>query len=137
MNQRRVDVEARAFDAGFRREVREVFKRGDVFGPAIGIAAVVERVDTDENVCRAEHFRPRERVGKENRVALRFAGHPSLGLLSGASGWLAVTVRAMPPRAANSPRTIARRGAQALTKSLRIRLTTSSLNARSLRNDAR
>ena len=49
------------------------------------------------------------------------------------SGYSARTVRAIPPRAENCAVTVASRGAQAFTKSLRMRFVTASLNARSLR----
>ena len=40
-------------------------------GPAVGIAAVVERVHADEDVARAEHLGPRQRERQEDRVARR------------------------------------------------------------------
>src|SRR5215831_14000583 len=53
------------------------------------------------------------------------------------SGYSARTVSAIPPRAENCAVTMAWRGAQAFTKSSRMRFVTASLNARSLRYDAR
>src|SRR5213082_3008595 len=53
------------------------------------------------------------------------------------SGYSARTVNAIPPRAENCAVTIASRGEHALTKSSRMRLVTASLNARSLRYEAR
>ena len=40
----------RFFHARFGGQVRERLKRGDKLRPAIGIAAVVQGVDTDEDV---------------------------------------------------------------------------------------
>jgi hypothetical protein len=57
LNQRRVDFEwQRPFDAGLGGQVRQPFKSRDVFWPAIGIAAVVDRIYADENVGRANRF---------------------------------------------------------------------------------
>src|SRR5216683_792563 len=44
----------------------------DVFGPAIGIAAVVEGIDADEDVLRGERLRPGERERKKNGVPRRY-----------------------------------------------------------------
>src|SRR5262249_19947340 len=71
---------------------------------------------------------------KNNRVFHR----PSRPIFfSEASGYSARTVSAIPPRAENCAVMIASRGEQALTKSSRIRFVTASLNARSLRYDAK
>src|SRR6266478_8334698 len=53
------------------------------------------------------------------------------------AGYSARTVSAIPPRAENCAVTIASRGAHALIRSSKIRFVTASLNARSLRYDAR
>ena len=64
----------RALDAGLGGEVRHPLEGVDVLGAAVGIAAVVERVDADEDVARAEHLGPREREREEDRVARRHVG---------------------------------------------------------------
>ena len=38
-------------------------------GTAIGIARVIERVDADKDVAALQHFRPCQRIGKENGIA--------------------------------------------------------------------
>ncbi len=64
-----MDGDRRAFDAGTRREPRQRLERGEVLRAAVGVPAVVERVDANEDVVRAEHLGPRECVGEEDRVA--------------------------------------------------------------------
>ena len=49
-DQRRVNLNARAFDAGFGSDVGQRFKERDELRPAIGITAVIDRVRADENV---------------------------------------------------------------------------------------
>ena len=76
-------------DARARREVRHLLVGANVLRPAVGIAAVVERVHADEDVSSAEHLRPRQREREEDRVARRdvrdrhavtqLAGEPILG----------------------------------------------------------
>src|SRR2546423_6608679 len=46
-----------------------MLERRNEFWPAIGIAAVINRVRADENVRRAEDLAPGESVGEEDRVA--------------------------------------------------------------------
>ena len=47
----------------------------DEFRAAIGIAAVIERIDPDENIEGLERFRPCERMGKKDRVPCRNICH--------------------------------------------------------------
>ena len=69
-DERRVDREPlAAFDAGLGGEVGHLLKSGDVFGAAIGVAGVVERVDAEEDVARAEDLDPGEREGEKDGVA--------------------------------------------------------------------
>ena len=62
------------FNALAGGEVRHGLKRGYIFGPAIRVARVIHRVHTNENVVRAQHFRPAERDSQENGIA---RGHVS------------------------------------------------------------
>src|SRR4029453_4568782 len=62
---------------------------------------------------------------------------PSFLLPRFLSGYSARTVSPIPPRAENCAVTIASRGADALTKSSRMRFVTASLKARSFRYEAR
>ena len=73
-HERRVDAQASAFDAGLRGQGGHPLERRDVFGPAVGIARVVERVDADDEIARAERLRPRQRQRQEDRVAGRDVG---------------------------------------------------------------
>ena len=43
--------------ASFGSEIRHGFVGGDEFGAAVGVAAVVERVDADEDIERADDLR--------------------------------------------------------------------------------
>jgi hypothetical protein len=70
MDEGRVDADGRAaFDAGLGSERGHVFKGGDVFGAAIGVAGVIESIDADEDVGRCEDFGPGERERQEDGVA--------------------------------------------------------------------
>src|SRR5262245_42246414 len=59
--QRRLDAEAAALDASLRRERRGPLEGLDELGTAIGVTRIVERIDADEDVVRAQHFGPRQR----------------------------------------------------------------------------
>ena len=60
--------------AGFCGEVGHRFVGGDEFGAAVGVAAVVERVNADEKIGAFEHFGPRQSIGKKDGVAGRDVG---------------------------------------------------------------
>src|SRR5262249_37228846 len=60
-NKRRVNVETYSpFNTRFRRKIRRSLKGFDVFGSAIGISAVIERIDADEYIAGLQHFGPSE-----------------------------------------------------------------------------
>src|SRR5207247_7556776 len=60
LDQRSVDLETSpSFDTRFGREIGQRLKGGDVLGAAIGIAAIVQRVDPDEDAVRAQALGPR------------------------------------------------------------------------------
>src|SRR6059036_2288009 len=67
-DERRVNLKASAFDAGFCSKVSEGFERLDEFWSAIGVAAVVDRVYTDENISGRDYFRQCKRVSEKDRV---------------------------------------------------------------------
>jgi len=46
----------------------------DVLGPTIGIAGVVEGIDTDEDAARLQHLRPGQGKGQEDGIARRDIG---------------------------------------------------------------
>ena len=56
VDQRCVDRESSTFDRGAGREVGGRLEGLDELGTAIGVAAVVERVDADEHIARAPHL---------------------------------------------------------------------------------
>ena len=58
VNQRRMDFEALAFNAGLGGKPGQIFKSVNKFGAAVGIALVVHRIDTDENVPSTQNLRP-------------------------------------------------------------------------------
>src|SRR4051812_20682305 len=49
-DQRRVNSEPSAFDTGFGPDIGQVLEGFDKFRSAVGVAAVVDRVDTEKNV---------------------------------------------------------------------------------------
>src|SRR5262249_29480886 len=77
-DERRVHAEARALDAGARRQAGEALEGGDELGAAIGIARIVERVDADDDVVRAEDLGPAECDRQEDRVARGHVGGRNL-----------------------------------------------------------
>ena len=60
--------------AGLGAEARHGLEGGEELGAAVGIAGVVERVHAGEQIARAEHLGPGERVAEEERVARRHVG---------------------------------------------------------------
>ncbi len=70
MHEGGVDGEfAEAFDADFGGEVGEAFEGVEEFGPAVGVAGVIDGVDADEDVEGVEGFGPGEGEGEEDGVA--------------------------------------------------------------------
>src|SRR5579872_2637731 len=63
-----------ALDARFSCQIRHLFERLDVFGPAIRVAGIVEGIDADEDVRRAENLRVGERICQEDGVPRRHVG---------------------------------------------------------------
>lgn len=69
-DERRVDADVSgAFDAGLGGEVGHALEGVDEFGAAIGIAGIIEGVDSDEDIGRAEDFGPGECEREEDGVA--------------------------------------------------------------------
>ena len=70
LDERRVNFELqRPFDAGLRGQIRQLFESRDVFRPAIGIAAVIDGVDADENIGSRNRFGKRQ--GQRKSTVLR------------------------------------------------------------------
>ena len=61
LDERRMDTESIALDAALRSEIGHGLERTNVLGTAIWIAAVVERIDPDEDVVGLQHLGVRER----------------------------------------------------------------------------
>src|SRR5437764_7810104 len=102
--------------------------------------AVIERERVDLVVLRSrdrERGRRIKTAAQENNGVFHRPSRPILFSETRLSGYSARTESAIPPRAENCAVTIASRGEHALTKSSKMRLVTASLNARSLRYDAR
>ena len=59
----------RAFDARAGRQIRQALERGHELGPAIGITRIVQGIDADDQILRAERFGPAEREDK--KIVLR------------------------------------------------------------------
>ena len=65
-----MDLDARAaFDRSFSGEVGHALECLDVFGTAIGVPGVIERVHSDEDVARFKRLCPRQSVRQKDRVA--------------------------------------------------------------------
>src|SRR5207249_2289564 len=61
LDERGVDAEvALALDAGLGRQIGQLLERLRELRPAIGIAGVIDRIDADEDILGAQHFRPGE-----------------------------------------------------------------------------
>ena len=56
-------------DAGFGRKIGHCLKRFNILGATVGIAAIVECIDSDKNIVATLHFSPRQREGKKNRIS--------------------------------------------------------------------
>ena len=82
----------RAFDAGLGGDVGEPLERGDEFGPAVGIAGVVDRVDAAEDVARAEHFGPAQRERQHDGVARGHVGDRDAGCRPSVSSGTSMSV---------------------------------------------
>ena len=78
-HQRRVHRQRAAFDAGARGHPGQLLEGMDELRPAIGIAGVVERVDADEDVGRAQHFGPAQGHRQEDGVARGNVGGGNVG----------------------------------------------------------
>ena len=68
-DQRCVNLETSAFDAGFGSDIGQVLERFYKFRPAIWVAAVVDCVYADKNIIGRNHFRPGECVCEKDGVA--------------------------------------------------------------------
>ncbi len=64
-----------ALDAGLGSEIGKRGKRRDVLGTAIGVAAVVQRIDTDEKVLGMQDLGPRQGERQHDGVARGDVGH--------------------------------------------------------------
>ena len=63
-----------SLDSGLRRQPSQLGKCFDELRPAIGVAAVVDRIDSDEEIERAQHLCPAQGQRQEDRVACRHIG---------------------------------------------------------------
>ena len=62
-------AQTRALHAGLRGEVGHLLEGRDVFGAAVGITRVIQRIHAKENILGAKDLGPREREREEDRVA--------------------------------------------------------------------
>ncbi|EAT09859.1 hypothetical protein SKA58_05360 [Sphingomonas sp. SKA58] len=83
--QRGVDADRMPLHPRLGGERRHLLESVDKFGPAIGIARVIERIDADEDVARPRDLRQPQCQRQEDRVARWHIGdgdvaaHPTLG----------------------------------------------------------
>ena len=81
----RVDgIAAPALDRGGGGEVGHGFKRGDIVGAAIGIAAVVGSIDADVDIPGPQHLGPGQCIAEEDRIPRGDIGDGDLGSHVGA-----------------------------------------------------
>ena len=79
-----------------------LLERRDEFRPAVRIAGVVDGVDADEDVVRAEHLGPGQRERQEHRVARRHVGDRDAAASRASGTAMPRSVSAEPPNAARS-----------------------------------
>ena len=70
-----MNLVTRSLHAGFRGQARQFFELSDEFRPAIRVSAVVQRVHSDENIVRPDHFGPGQSVAQEDCVPRRDVGN--------------------------------------------------------------
>ena len=63
-----------ALDTGGRGEVGHRLEGGYKLGSAVGVSAVVDGIDADENIVRADHLGVPERDRQKDRVSRRHIG---------------------------------------------------------------
>ena len=93
-----------ALHAGLRRERRELLERRDELGPAIRVPRIVHRVDADEDVARAEHFRPRQARATASSYCARVRRSPECRWSASSGTSIERSVSAEPPMPARSTR---------------------------------
>ena len=71
LDQRRVNLKASAFDAGFGRKIGEGLKRFDEFRTAIGVATVINCIYSEKNVTGRNYLRPGKRITLEKWCCAR------------------------------------------------------------------
>jgi hypothetical protein len=74
LDQGRMNLKPSALNPGFCSKVGQGFERFDEFRAAIGVAAIIDRIDAEKNVIGWDYFGPGKRISEENRVA---CGHVS------------------------------------------------------------
>src|ERR1700730_17933775 len=80
-----MNMELRAFSPRLGSETGQLFESCYELRPAIGVAAIVDRVHTDKNVAHVEHFRPGKGVAEKNRVTCRNVGERNVVLFARSS----------------------------------------------------
>src|SRR5215212_2997806 len=76
-----MDGEAATFDPFARPQVGYRVKSRNELRPAIGITAVIHRINADKYVPGTEHLGPRERIGEEYGIPRRHIGDRDFHLL--------------------------------------------------------
>ena len=69
LDQRSMDLKPRPLDACLGGQVCQLFKRCDELRAAVGISAVVDGVNPQEEIVCPQHFGPAQRHRQEDRVA--------------------------------------------------------------------
>src|ERR1700730_11037792 len=80
-----MNMELRAFSPRLGSETGQLFESCYELRPAIGIAAVIDRVHTDKNVAHVENFRPGKGVAEKTRVTRGTVGERNVVLFARSS----------------------------------------------------
>src|SRR5690606_17591995 len=73
------DLKRPFVDTGPGRQGREILEGGNEVRTAIGIARIVEGVDTDDDALGSEDLGPAKRQRQQDRVARRYVGRRNAG----------------------------------------------------------
>jgi hypothetical protein len=68
IDQRRQDAQPPALDASLGGQPREMLERAKILGATVGIAGVIQRIHTNDDGLRADHFRPGKRQRQKHGV---------------------------------------------------------------------
>ena len=105
-NQRRMNRQGLpTLHAGLGREIGHPLKGRDELRPAVRVAAIVQRIHSDEDVARSQNLCPGKREGQKDRVARGHIGNGDPAAISSGERPLGTSMSAVsaePPKARRS-----------------------------------